>query len=664
MTFLSPLFLWLLPLIAVPTIIHLWNKNRVKEYEFSTISFFKAMEAKAIRKIKIIEIFLLLLRTFITLLIILYISRPLIRGQFSDWITSPESSLTAILIDDSFSMKGKRFDENVNQILKNKVNQIKSGLIDKQYVVFGTYKDGINFFGLKEEFENFEPSFEISDYILSADNTIYQLLDTINTDIVNKELFLLTDLQENTLNANYKLNDWKTYIIDFDIPIQNLVVQSLEILSETIVPNEPFKIKVKIANNGKMPQFQRLVTLSINGLDVGQETLSLDVNQNDIIYFETALPNSGNFKISVNLDQDDILSDNKYIKSVNIAEKINIGFFNDFAGDIFYIEQIISAIDQDKNIINLKNFSRDKLGNINLMQFDILFVSGIIDENLLEKIKNFCFEGKRTMIFPSSKDGKFFDKNLKEIYPITLTNDDYILAHESLIGDASNESLKKILVNKNNQPKFFKYYSLSETENNLIKLENGKIICNRMYFGEGYIDKFGIGFTTEWSNIPLISGFIPFLHNWIYNNLDGSYSSNYLVGDKLKNKKIKPGKKIEIISPDNKKYLIPLIDNGSLSTYEFNQFGWYSLEIDGNIIAMYDVNIPENEKINKKMDPKRIDEFITNKKIFSLKDQFNETIMNEKAGKEIGNYILLLVIFLLILEMFLAHFKLNQGKNN
>ena len=44
--------------------------------------------------------------------------------------------------------------------------------------------------------------------------------------------------------------------------------------------------------------------------------------------------------------------------------------------------------------------------------------------------------------------------------------------------------------------------------------------------------------------------------------------------------------------------------------------------------------------------------------------EFNTTIMNEKAGKEIGSYILLLIIFLLILEMFLAHFKLNQGKNN
>ena len=38
-------------------------------------------------------------------------------------------------------------------------------------------------------------------------------------------------------------------------------------------------VKVKVSNNGKSPQFQRLISLNIDGIDVGQELISLQVNE-------------------------------------------------------------------------------------------------------------------------------------------------------------------------------------------------------------------------------------------------------------------------------------------------------------------------------------------------------------------------------------------------
>ena len=106
----------MLPLISVPTLIHLWNKYRVKEIEFSTISFLKIMESKSIKKVKLIELLLLILRTLIILLIVLFISRPVLKGEFSNWVYNPQSMITAIIVDDSFSMKGIRNNQE-NKVL-------------------------------------------------------------------------------------------------------------------------------------------------------------------------------------------------------------------------------------------------------------------------------------------------------------------------------------------------------------------------------------------------------------------------------------------------------------------------------------------------------------------------------------------------------------------
>ena len=62
MNFLNPIVFWLLGFILVPIIIHFINQFNSKKLRFSTIRFLKSLESSSIRRFRLKELFLLLIR--------------------------------------------------------------------------------------------------------------------------------------------------------------------------------------------------------------------------------------------------------------------------------------------------------------------------------------------------------------------------------------------------------------------------------------------------------------------------------------------------------------------------------------------------------------------------------------------------------------------------
>ena len=130
MSFLTPFFLWLLPLAAIPLIIHLLNRRNLITIDFSTLRFLKLLEKESIRKLQILQILLLFLRTIIILFVVLMITRPVIKGIFN-LQDSGESALHTIILDDSFSMKGNEhtIKHTAHRILEQIPNKHQLGVL-------------------------------------------------------------------------------------------------------------------------------------------------------------------------------------------------------------------------------------------------------------------------------------------------------------------------------------------------------------------------------------------------------------------------------------------------------------------------------------------------------------------------------------------------------
>ena len=64
------------------------------------------------------------------------------------------------------------------------------------------------------------------------------------------------------------------------------------------------------------------------------------------------------------------------------------------------------------------------------------------------------------------------------------------------------------------------------------------------------------------------------------------------------------------------------------------------------------------------LDKSHLSKIFNNYKLISIEDELSDEIKVAKIGTEVGSQLLLIIFLLLIIEMFIAHFKSNTGKNN
>jgi hypothetical protein len=75
MTFLNPLLLFGLAAAAIPVLLHLLNLRKLRTVEFSSVRFLKDLQKSSIRRIRIRQILLLIVRTLLIIAIVAAFSR-------------------------------------------------------------------------------------------------------------------------------------------------------------------------------------------------------------------------------------------------------------------------------------------------------------------------------------------------------------------------------------------------------------------------------------------------------------------------------------------------------------------------------------------------------------------------------------------------------------
>ena len=135
MSFLSSIYLWLLPLATLPFLIHLLYNRKFKIIEFSSIKFLKDLEIDSIKRVQLIEILLLIIRTLIIISLVLMISKPVLKNNlFSSYNNVNKEIYCIIVLDDSFSMHRSNDLMSLNHIYLKYVDNIISTLSFKSHL--------------------------------------------------------------------------------------------------------------------------------------------------------------------------------------------------------------------------------------------------------------------------------------------------------------------------------------------------------------------------------------------------------------------------------------------------------------------------------------------------------------------------------------------------
>src|SRR5436190_12720225 len=103
MSFLNPLFLFGLAAAAIPILIHLFTRRRPREVKFPSLEFLTEVHQSEIRRLRLKQWLLLLLRTLAIAAIALAMARPALKGSVG-WKSTAATTMVA-LVDVSGSMQ-------------------------------------------------------------------------------------------------------------------------------------------------------------------------------------------------------------------------------------------------------------------------------------------------------------------------------------------------------------------------------------------------------------------------------------------------------------------------------------------------------------------------------------------------------------------------------
>src|ERR1700741_2587589 len=109
MTFLHQPWLWLLPLAAIPIVLHLLTLHRLKTVELSTFRFLFDSYVQQRRRMRFLEALLAMLRQLFLLLLIFLFMRPVIKnwGNLFGAENSTGGREVILLMDCSASMNAR-----------------------------------------------------------------------------------------------------------------------------------------------------------------------------------------------------------------------------------------------------------------------------------------------------------------------------------------------------------------------------------------------------------------------------------------------------------------------------------------------------------------------------------------------------------------------------
>ena len=104
MTFLNPFVLFGLAAAAIPVLLHLLNLRKLRTVEFSSVRFLKELQKSSMRRLRIRQLLLLVLRTLLIVAVVMAFSRPALRVRLGGFASQGASSTMIVILDDSPSM--------------------------------------------------------------------------------------------------------------------------------------------------------------------------------------------------------------------------------------------------------------------------------------------------------------------------------------------------------------------------------------------------------------------------------------------------------------------------------------------------------------------------------------------------------------------------------
>jgi len=646
MSFLASIYLWLLPITFIPIIFHFLKKRNYKDIKFSTTRFLFDMKEDSLKKINLINILLLIIRTLIILFLILMISKPVYNYSNRN-ISDGTDNMVLLLIDDSYS--------NYNFISKNLdtiIKKIQKVYNDNTSIYIRGFsgKDYVNNLVIKDldvpinNLKGFYGEYRLSSNLLNFNDDI--------DSFINKDIFIISDFTDNIIENSNRVDfkSWNVFLFNHDILNHDIILKNLDINENIISNNKIITITID-AENIVESQFDDIeISLFSNDIKVSENIINFNKKETKKLEFQTSFPDKGTYNCYF------IINNYKYYFNLDVDVEKNVALVYLDVEDIKFVKNALTAFNDLYENLTIEEFISDNILNTNKKFNTILkFGTEDLDNNV---IANLLIKSSNLIIVPTDNfniqnlSNYFKDIGNYEINPISpkniaTLNNDY----------KSNDVLNKIFKDSKKSIKINKHFTLRPSNNTLLYINNQYSFLDQYVSDYNNLYLLTIPLDINSSTLPLSGSFIPFLNYLIkFNDFDYySYVDDYLEISNLYNEKPLLHKYNNI----NFNYTPGYLRTNNIN---FTEPGFHKIYLNDKVIIDKSVNIPINELKNNKLKQDTLNEYFNSPIVISSNDDLSKILSNIITGIHLWKYLLYSIILLLIVEMYISNIYLY--KNN
>ncbi len=383
----------------IPLLIHLFSRRRVKVVEFSSLKHLKQMEKRQLRRLKLRQWLLLILRMLIILMAVLAFARPTLREGS---VGSHAAVAAVILFDNSVSMDRSVADGNLLDLARQRtVLLINTFSPSDQVAIVPLDRSG----GLGSpsmgspaaaiaELQRLHRGAASTDFQTGL-KTALDLLESAPS--LNHELFLVTDLQRSSLPEADLLKGHNIPVYLVELPqeeIDNLGIVAVDFGGQLIHPGHDFDVVATIRNYDRTDSDSRIASLYLDGRRVAQMDFKAAAGSETSVRFTRSVAGTGFHSGYVELSDDHFAPDNRYYFSFKIPEQSDILLVD---GDpVTSLLSLALVPDQEgAQYWSVKTAAPDQLAGVNFMDYSVVVLSGVprLDDAQNRRLQSYVRRG-------------------------------------------------------------------------------------------------------------------------------------------------------------------------------------------------------------------------------------------------------------------------------
>ncbi len=524
MSFLNPLFLLGLAAVSLPILVHLVRRTRSPRVEFPSLMFVRRIPQRTIRRRRLHNLLLLLLRSLALLFLVIAFARPYFSKRLLPAGTGRHANV--VLVDNSFSMRYGNLFDTARQRARTVVDEMQ-GNDQAAIVSFGQGYEVVSRLtsdkqALRSAIDGLKPGYSRTDYG-QALRGAERILDA--TDLTGRRVILISDFQATGVRPNeaaYRLKAG-VQLVAVDVAqgtASNLAITEVGV--QPIIYQQKYTdhLTARITNFGDKPAAHVGVEFLIDEHLVEKREIQVAARESQVVEFSGFNLSEGINPCVIQIAGDDLAIDNRFYLTIRRADQLKALVIDTAVrgrSESFYVRNALTTGENLPFALTIKSAGTVNPGEVTGYRVIILNDAGGVTGALANQLAKFVEAGGGLIIAAGPHtQPEPYNTLFKEITPAALgetvqQRGDYAVLSEVKTDHPVFEVFRKS--GRLGSARVFGYHRSTPRDRAavLARLEDGSPLLVEAPLGGGKVLLFNSTLDASWNDLPLNSLYLPFL---------------------------------------------------------------------------------------------------------------------------------------------------------